>query len=77
MCLLVLLELVLSFMSLSRSVGIGSNSQLLDVDFITYLVVSWMLACLNCLTAKIFQQVRHLWWCCWYVCESSLDLEAV
>ena len=37
--------------SLSRSVGIGSNSQLLAGAFITYLVVSSILTCLNFLSA--------------------------
>ena len=36
--------------SLSRSIGIGSNSQLLDGAFITYLAVSSMLTCLNFLS---------------------------
>ena len=36
---------------LSRSVGIGSNSQFLDDVFITYLVVSSVLTCLKCLIA--------------------------
>ena len=37
--------------SLSRSIGIGSNSQFLDGAFITYLVVSSMLTCPNFLSA--------------------------
>ena len=62
--------------SLCTSVGIRSNSQLLDGIFLIYLVVSSMLTCLNCLIA-ISPGRSDISGGVTGVCESSLYLEAV
>ena len=63
--------------SLSRSVGIGSNSQLFDGALMIYLVVSSMPNLSESFQGCIIWQIRHLWWIFQCVHESLLYPVAV